>query len=438
MDLTTAATSVAALLVYAGARRLAQANRARNIALNIAQHPERNFEDGRIQYNTMDIDPNPGLVNQFLFGPERISRQLFGPYGPGVERLRHEDGLMIGKNFSKLIQTNPSLSENVDSYHEYKQREYDADPTGIIAARRQADREIKMEKHEKEMNNVRREREFQENGNISINNSLIQLCMSQINYNPHNYDKEPKFEVEDFRIQWHQGQAWHPNIYIRNAADNIRKYYQTEMSTITLVKITWFKKGGIFPVYYDVGQQPVRDKIYHPWEVPGGSRETYKWQMFPQTVLNKNTIIDLGDGKTTANNPVIHRDRGFTTLNTGHCWISVEDFDKISSLTNERPKAPAPAQRRKFGGTPLDADWTTSNGPTQSFMNFNYAMAGHGDRASPHYFATDSEATRRKFRESERQGEKIARDRAFLNRTGARPGAELIQAYDDVRTHRGD
>ena len=359
MDLTTVATSVAALLVYTGARRLAQANRARNIALNIAQHPERNFDGNGIKYNTIDSDPNPGLVNQFLFGPERISRQLFGSYGPGVERLRHEDRLMIGENFSKLMQTNPGLSENVDSYHEYKQREHDADPTGIIAARREADSQIKMEKHEKEMNNLRREREFQENGNISINNSLIQLCMSQINYKPYNYDKEPTFEVEDFRIQWRQGQAWYPNIYIRNAADNIRKYYQTEMSTITLVKITWFKNDGIFPVYYDVGQQPVRDKIYHLWEIPGGSRETYNWQMFPQTILNKNTIIDLGDGKTTATNPVIHRDRDLGPLNTGHCWISVEDFDKISSQTNKRPKAPAPAQMRQFDGTPLDADWPT-------------------------------------------------------------------------------
>lgn len=438
MDLTTIATSVAALLVYAGARRVAQENRAKNIALNIAQHPDENFEDGRIQYNTLDYDPKPGLVNQFLFVPERISRTLFGTSGPLVKRLRDEDEVIIDKNFRKLMDTNPNLSENVDNYFKKKQQEHDADPTGIIAATRQAEAAKKRERDQKQMNKVASDREFLEIGNLNINKMLIELCQSQIKYNWTRYMEVPKFEVVEFgMIQWNQGQAWYPNIYIRNAADNIRKYFETKMPTISLVKITWFPphKGPDqtrpFEVYYDVGQQPVRNRIYHPWEVRG--TETYNWEMFDQTVLDKNTIIDLGDGKTTANNPVIHRE-GYSTVRPGHCWISVADFDMISYATNVQPKSMAPYKkdmRRLYTGPQLSASDGTDNagdGPNPEFVNWWSAVQGYDpDDRSPHRFRIETEAERREHGAGFEAHRQEGRRRAEYYKTGKWPDQKLIQ-----------
>lgn len=440
MDLTTIATSVAALLVYAGARRVAQENRAKNIALNIAQHPHENFKDGDIQYDTLDYDRDVGLVNKFLFGPERIIRTFFGPHGPLVASLREEDGRIIDKKFRKLMNTNRDLSENVDSYLQDKQREHDADPTGIKAVRRRVDREIEMENRQKEMNNVASDREFLEIGNIKINNMLIGLCQAQIKYDWTRYMKVPKFEVVDFgEIEWNnRGEAWYPNIYIRNAADNISKHFQTYMTSITLVKITWFPphKGPDqtrpFEVYYDVGQQPVRTKIYHPWEVPGGSQDTHNWQMFPETVLDKNTIVNLGDGKTTETYPVVHLENRLFTLRKGHCWISVADFDMISYASNVRPVYKKDV-RRAYTGPQLSASDGSDNyggGPDPSFVAWQAAVQGYGPRRSPYGFKMETEAERRKHEASFEALRQRGRDEAIYYKTGKHPHQNLIPAHE--------
>lgn len=139
---------------------------------------------------------------------------------------------------------------------------------------------------------------------------------------------EGKFEVENFEINWDKGLDMVPNIYIRNATHNIFELYERLIPNITLVKITWFKKTGEFPVYYDVGEQPLSRQTYTPWDI-GGSSTLFNWDTVSLTVLDKHTIIDLGLGTTKE---VIHGGRSRSSKDKGRSWISVKDFNAISQI----------------------------------------------------------------------------------------------------------